>query len=316
MSQRSSDRQSFTDIQQLQAAELRSLIDAARKFLRPGSSVQYRNTLRGEAIVLAFAEPSTRTRFSFELAAKRLGADVVNFNPLHSSQKKGETLIDTFHTFAAMGSRLFVVRHAQEGIMAKLVNHLPDSCRLVSAGEGCRSHPTQGLLDILTILNHRNNLENLAVAIVGDIVHSRVARSTLNALHLLGVKDIRLVGPKCFLPIEDNDVPGIPTSDLRDGLSHADVVIALRIQRERIKGSEIPDMNDYRKRYGLNRQQLEKYTASGSLLLHPGPVNWGVELDPELINWDRSLIREQVRNGVAVRMAVLSWLMGAHDEVN
>lgn len=314
MPQASARRRSFIDIQQLRTAELLNLMETARTFLQPDSSVRYRKKLLGEAVVLAFAEPSTRTRFSFELAAKRLGADVMNFNPLHSSQTKGETLIDTFHTFAAMGSRLFVVRHAQEGIMDTLASHLPDDCRMVSAGEGCRSHPTQGLLDALTILNHRTEVDALRIAVVGDVMHSRVARSTLNALRLLGVRDIRLVGPDYFLPTVENDVPGRKVSDLRSGLSNADVVIALRIQHERLGKNEIPDVGSYRDQYGLNRQRLEDYTAPQSLLMHPGPVNWGIELDPELINWERSLIREQVRNGVAVRMAVLSWLMGDANE--
>ncbi|MGH8272575.1 MAG: aspartate carbamoyltransferase catalytic subunit, partial [Gammaproteobacteria bacterium] len=253
--------------------------------------------------------------FSFELAAKRLGADVLSLHETASSQTKGETLSETIATFAAMGVRYFVVRHAQNGIMDTLAAELPPGTALVSGGEGTRSHPTQGLLDAFTIRRHRPEIARLTVAIVGDIAHSRVARSAIAALQGLGVGALRLVGPAGFLPAA-GELPGAATTDLAAGLDGADVVMALRIQRERMATSALPDLDEYRKRYGLTIERINEHAKPDALLMHPGPVNWGVELAPELANWPRSLIREQVHNGVAIRMAVLAWLkeaIGTHE---
>jgi aspartate carbamoyltransferase catalytic subunit len=302
----------LVDLSALDRPLLGALLDSAERFLGPDSASGHRERLAGEAVALLFCEPSTRTRFSFELAAKRLGADVLEFNAAISSQTKGEALDETLATLAAMGARYFVVRHSENGMLARLAANLPPATTLVNAGEGTRAHPTQGLLDALTIRRHRPEIERLTVAIVGDIAHSRVARSTLFALQTLGVGALHLVGPKSFLPAAD-ELPGVATSDLAAGLDGADVVMALRIQRERLGAGEAPDLETYRRHYGLTIEKLAAYAKPDALLLHPGPVNWGVELAGELAHWPRSLIREQVRNGVAVRMAVLDWLaQGLH----
>jgi len=299
---------SLITLEKMDRTTLEALLEAAGRYLAPDAATAHRARLAGEAVALLFCEPSTRTRFSFELAARRLGADVLALDEGASSQTKGETLADTLTTLAAMDVRLAVVRH-REPVMEALAAAVPARTALVSAGEGTRNHPTQGLLDVLTIRRHRADFEKLAVAIVGDVAHSRVARSTVRALTLLGTRDIRLAGPPAFLPAE-GDMPGRPTTDLDAALEGADVVMALRIQRERMAESECPDLDDYRGRYGLDRARLEARARPETLLMHPGPVNWGVELDPGLRDWPHNLIEEQVHNGVAVRMAVLDWLGG------
>ncbi len=287
---------------------LETLIDSAVRFLAPGTTTEHRNRLAGEAVALLFCEPSTRTRVSFELAARRLGADVAALNENISSRTKGETLSDTLATLAAMDVRVVIVRHAEDGIMTRLAAKLAPGMALVCAGEGTRNHPTQGLLDVMTIRRHRPNLSNLSVAIIGDIAHSRVARSTARALDTLGVGELRLVGPPAFLP-RDNEMPGRPINNFENGIRNADVVIALRIQHERMNGNECPDLETYRHEFGLNASRLETLAGKETLLMHPGPVNWGVELDPDLHGWPNNLINEQVHNGVAMRMAVLDWLV-------
>ncbi len=301
-------RHSLIDLGSLDRAALIELLDSAGSFLGPGAATAHRDRLAGEAVALLFFEPSTRTRFSFELAARRLGADVLTLHENSSSQTKGETLADTLATLAAMGARHFVLRHAENGIMATLSANRPPGTTFVSAGEGTRAHPTQGLLDAFTIRRHRPEIERLAIAIVGDIAHSRVARSAIAALGILGVGDIRLVGPEAFLPAAGEFPGAAATTDLAAGLDGADVVMALRIQRERLGAGETPDPEGYRKRYGLTIERLDRHAKPDALLMHPGPSNWGVELASELRNWPRSLIHEQVRNGVAVRMAVLARL--------
>ena len=288
---------------------LGDLLDAAESFIASDATTAHRERLSGEAVALVFCEPSTRTRFSFELAATRLGADTLTLDEPLSSRIKGESLSETFFTLAAMGVRFFVLRHGENGIMRTLGGRLPPGTCLISGGEGTRAHPTQGLLDAFTIRLHRPELARLTVAVVGDIAHSRVARSTITALTQLGVGELHLVGPDAFLPAP-GELPGTTTTELASGLANADVVIALRIQRERMAATEFPDPLDYREHYGLNIERIERYAKPDALLLHPGPVNWGMELDAELADWPRSLIREQVRNGVAVRMAVFAWLAG------
>lgn len=283
------------------------LLESAKRYLARGAATAHRSTLAGGAVALLFCEPSTRTRFSFELAARRLGADVVALDEGRSSRTKGETLADTLAALAAMDVRMAVIRHREDGIMARVAAAMPAAMALVSAGEGTRNHPTQGLLDVLTIKRHRTDTASLSVAIIGDIAHSRVARSTARALDTLGVGELRLVGPPAFLP-GDGEMPGRAISDLANGIRGADVVIALRIQRERMSGEEPVDTEAYRRDYGLDAQRLEKLAGPGTLLMHPGPVNWGVELDADLRAWPGNLIGEQIHNGVAMRMAVLEWL--------
>src|SRR5690625_298896 len=284
------------DLADLNRTGLERLLDAAEGFLEPNALRGCRDRLAGQAVALLFHEPSTRTRFSFELAAKRLGADVLAFSAAAASTTKGESLDDTLATLAAMGVQHFVLRHGENGIMAKLAATLPEHTTLVNAGEGTRAHPTQGLLDALTIRLHRPEIERLTVAIVGDIAHSRVARSTSVTLNTLGVGDLHLVGPEALLPVP-GEMPGTVTDDLATGLDGADVVIALRIQRERMAASACPDAESYHARYGLDRKRLAAHAKPDMLLMHPGPVNWGVELAPELADWPQNLMREQVRHG-------------------
>lgn len=305
-------RRSLITLDAMDRDTLEALLEAAGRYLRHDASTAHRTQLAGETVALLFCEPSTRTRFSFELAARRLGADVLTLDESTSSRTKGETLADTITTLAAMDVHLAVVRHREE-IMEELAAELPPDTALVNAGEGTRNHPTQGLLDALTIRRHRPDFEHLTVAIVGDIAHSRVARSTACALDLLGIGDLRLIGPPAFLPAA-GDMPGSPTTQLDAGLKDADVVMALRIQRERMAASECPDTAAYRNEYGLNRARLLAHAKPNMLLMHPGPVNWGIELDPDLKTWPHNAIEEQIHNGVAVRMAVLDWLAGERHE--
>lgn len=291
---------------------LEAILDSAVQFLTPDTDGHHRRLLARKAVALLFCEPSTRTRLSFELAARRLGADVMTMDEDTSSRTKGETLSDTLATLAAMDVSLAVVRHAEDGIMNRLAAKLPSGMALVCAGEGTRNHPTQGLLDALTIRRHRPDLSNLSVAVIGDIAHSRVARSTCRALDTLGVGELRLVGPPAFLP-RHGEMPGRPISNLENGIRGADVVMALRIQHERMDGDERPDLESYRRDFGLDTSRLEELVGREALLMHPGPVNWGVELDPDLQAWPNNLITEQVHNGVALRMAVLNWLGGEDD---
>lgn len=297
------------DLDGLDRTRLHTLLDTAERYLGPETASAHRERLAGIAVALLFCEPSTRTRASFELAARRLGADVIVLDEAISSRIKGETLAETLTTLAAMDVRLAVVRHHENGIMAQLAAGLPPDMFLINAGEGTQHHPTQGLLDAFTIRRHRPDFEHLAVAIIGDIAHSRVARSTACALATLGTSDLRLIGPPALLPAA-GEIPGTLISNIDAGLENVDVVIALRIQHERMGSEECPDLGVYRRNYGLDAARLRKLAGPDVLLMHPGPVNWGVELDPDLKTWPHNVIAEQVRNGLAVRMAVLDRFAG------
>ena len=286
--------------------QLTGLLDAATHYLAgPGMLPVRGKPLAGRTVANLFFEPSTRTRASFELAAKRLGADVVNLDFNVSSRVKGETVLDTVYTLEAMGTSIVVLRTAEEGVPAQVCMKTAPGTAIVSAGEADKSHPTQGLLDALTIRQHKPDFAALKVAIVGDIAHSRVARSTSQALRLLGTTDVRLVGPAALLP-DHREFPGAKLiSKLADGLDDADVVMALRIQKERMASADLPDAHDYFARYGLSEVSL-RAAKDDAIVMHPGPMNRGVEIDDAVADGPRSVIREQVRNGVAVRMAVLA----------
>ncbi len=266
------------------------------------------DTLAGRTVLNLFFEPSTRTRTSFELAARRLGADVVNFDIGFSSSAKGEALYDTLHTLEAMHLDAIVVRHKVSGTPDELVRHAMSGVSVVNAGDGNRAHPTQGLLDALTIRQHRPDFENLTVTICGDIRHSRVARSDVHALGALGVGEIRFCGPAALLP-EASEFPQCRfTEDFDSAIEGADVAIMLRLQKERMAATELPDEAAYFKRYGLNNQRLAR-AAKGCLVMHPGPLNRGIEIADEVADGAQSRILEQVANGVFVRMAVLADLL-------
>ena len=263
--------------------------------------------LEGQTVVNLFFEPSTRTRTSFELAARRLGAIVVNFDIANSSTNKGESLEDTLATLEAMDSNAFIVRHQENGMPARLAARVRDAA-ILNAGDGNHAHPTQGLLDLLTIRDHKNRIDGLNVVICGDIKHSRVARSDIHGLSALGVGEIHLCGPAALLPMA-NEFPHCHVDeDFDAALNGADVVIMLRLQKERMESlSNIPE-TDYFARYGLSHTRLAR-ARSDAIVLHPGPMNRGVEIAPDVADGPQSVVLEQVANGIFARMAVLAELL-------
>lgn len=265
------------------------------------------NSLRGRTVANLFFEASTRTRASFELAAKRLSADVLNLDVNMSSRAKGESIIDTIYTLESMHVDIFVVRDASSGVPAMIAKQVAPHVCVLNAGESHTSHPTQGLLDLLTIIRHKgNDLTNVKVAIVGDIRHSRVANSAYEALRAFGATELSLVGPEELLPEADEFQGASRSTELGQGLRDADVVMALRLQRERFgQLTDIPDPHEYFRRFGLTEERLG-IARPDVIVMHPGPMNRGIEIDSIVADGPRSVIREQVANGLAVRMAVLT----------
>ena len=262
--------------------------------------------LRGKTVVNLFFEASTRTRTSFEMAGKRLSADVVNFSSGTSSVTKGETLLDTARNIEAMKPNILVVRHSASGAALFLSRHV--SCSIINAGDGANEHPSQGLLDLYTILKAKGRIAGLKIAIVGDILHSRVVRSDLHSLGRMGAR-LWLCGPAPLVPREMERTGAVVTSDIREAVKEADVIIMLRIQLERQKTSYFPSLREYTRRFGLNRDVFS-LAKDDAVIMHPGPINRGVELSDELADCDRSLVLRQVESGVAVRMALLYLLAG------
>jgi len=292
-------------IQGLKADEIVSLLDLAEEFIILNRQVEKkRTTLRGRTQINLFFEASTRTQSSFEIAGKRLGADVMNMSVGSSSVKKGETLVDTAITLNAMHPDILVVRHHASGAVALLARKV--DCCVVNAGDGAHEHPTQALLDALTIRRNKGRIEGLIVAICGDVLHSRVARSNILLLQTLGAR-VRVVAPSTLLPsrIENFGVEVFRTMEA--GLEGADIVMMLRLQRERMAGSFIPSVKEYFHYFGLDETKL-RYARPDALVMHPGPMNRGVEISSAVADGTQSLIREQVEMGVAVRMAVLDTL--------
>ncbi|WP_372694308.1 aspartate carbamoyltransferase catalytic subunit [Immundisolibacter sp.] len=274
-----------------------------------GRSIKSVPLLRGKTVVLLFFEASTRTRTTFEIAAKRLSADVVTLDVPASSTSKGESLLDTIANLEAMQTDAFVVRHADSGAAQLIASHVAPQVAVVNAGDGCHAHPTQALLDLYTIRQHRGGFEGLKVAIVGDVLHSRVARSQLAGLRLLGVDDIRLVGPPTLVPPRLASLGGRVCHDPREGLDGVDVVMMLRLQRERMTGGFVPSDREYFALYGLTEAALAA-ARPDALVMHPGPINRGVEIASAVADGKRSLILPQVTNGIAIRMAVLAQTLG------
>ena len=292
-------------IEGLSHLDIEGLLDRAEAYVALSRQVEKKAaTLRGRTQINLFFEPSTRTQASFELAGKRLGADVMNMSVASSSVKKGETLIDTAATLNAMRPDIIVVRHHAAGAVNLLARKV--SCSVVNAGDGAHEHPTQALLDALTIRRNKGRIQGLTVAICGDILHSRVARSNIILLNALGAK-VRLIAPSTLMP------PGIERmgvelyTDMNKGLEGADIVMMLRLQLERMHGAFVPSSKEYFRYFGLDREKLER-AAPNALVMHPGPMNRGVEISSEVADGAQSLIREQVEMGVAVRMAVLDAL--------
>ncbi len=290
------------------------LLDSAESFLSPEGALPVRSkALSGRTIANLFFEPSTRTRASFDLAGKRLGADVLNLDVNTSSRKKGESILDTIYTLEAMQVDIMVVRDAGAGVPAYIARNTKDFVSVLNAGESDVSHPTQGLLDILTMRQYRQDFENMTVAIVGDIQHSRVARSAAHGLHTLGIGELRLVSPPAMAPAVD-DMPFANLIDnLDDGLRDADVVMALRIQRERIGNLDgIPGIDEYFANFGISQERM-KLAKPTAIVMHPGPMNRGIEIEGVVADSRQSVIAKQVTNGVAVRMAVLERVMSNLD---
>ena len=261
--------------------------------------------LAGRTVLNLFFEPSTRTRTSFELAARRLGADVINFDIGFSSTSKGEELFDTLHTLEAMHLDAIIVRHKHSGTPDELVRHAMSGVSVINAGDGNRAHPTQGLLDALTIRQHRPDFDNLTVVICGDIRHSRVARSDIHAFSTLGIKQIRLCGPTPLMPTAEEFPHCRHYDDFDAAIDGADAVIMLRLQKERMASIDLPDEAAYFAHYGLDQRRLAR-AAKGCLVMHPGPINRGIEIAPDVTDGAQSRILEQVGNGVFLRMAVLN----------
>jgi aspartate carbamoyltransferase catalytic subunit len=286
------------------------ILDTAESFASMNAqAVKKVPLLRGKTIVNLFFEASTRTRTTFELAAKRLSADVLNINIATSATVKGESLLDTLRNLEAMYVDMFVVRHQASGAAHFIARHVAPHVSVLNAGDGRHAHPTQALLDMFTIRRHKGDFGALRVAIVGDILHSRVARSQIHALNILGTGEIRVIAPQSLLPAHVESLGVHVHNDIRAGLRDVDVVIMLRLQRERMEAGLLPSEHEFFQLYGLTQERLA-LAAPGCLVMHPGPANRGVEIDSRVADGPQSVILEQVTYGIAVRMAVMSMIMG------
>ena len=284
------------------------ILDTAEQFVSVSErEVKKVPLLRGKSIFNVFFESSTRTRTTFEIAAKRLSADVINLNVGVSSTSKGETLLDTVWNLQAMDADMFVVRHSQSGAPHLIARHVKPGVAVVNAGDGRHAHPTQGLLDMFTIRHYKRDFSGLTVAIVGDVLHSRVARSQIHALKTLGVPDLRVVGPKTLIPAAVERMGVRVFHDMAEGIRDCDVVIMLRLQNERMNGALLPSAGEFFKCYGLTVDKLAR-AKPDAILMHTGPMNRGVEIDSPVADGRQSVILPQVTFGIAVRMAVMSML--------
>jgi aspartate carbamoyltransferase catalytic subunit len=296
----------FIDIDGLSRELLTEILDTADSFRGvQDAEVKKVPLLRGRTVANLFFENSTRTRATFELAAKRLSADVLNLDINTSSTAKGETLLDTLQNLEAMQADAFVVRHSESGAAHFIASQVTPHVAIINAGDGRHAHPTQAMLDMLTIRRHKGAFENLKVAIVGDILHSRVARSQVLALNTLGAAEVRVIAPRTLLPVDIEDWHCQVYTRLQEGLTDADVVIALRLQKERMDGALLPSENEFYHNYGLTRESLD-WAHPQAIVMHPGPINRGVEIESAIADGPRAVILDQVTNGIAVRMAVLS----------
>ena len=297
-------------IEGLPRAVIEQILDTAGSFLSVNDrEVKKVPLLRGKSVFNLFFENSTRTRTTFEIAAKRLSADVINLDIARSSTAKGETLLDTVANLSAMHADMFVVRHSESGAPHLIAQHCAPHVHVVNAGDGRHAHPTQGLLDMYTIRHFKKDFRNLTVAIVGDIVHSRVARSDIHALNILGVPEIRAVGPKTLVPGDLRDMGVRVCHDMAEGVRDADVVIMLRLQNERMNGAMLPSSGEFFKHFGLTPDKLA-LAKPDAIVMHPGPINRGVEIASEVADGKSSVILPQVTFGIAVRMAVMAILAG------
>jgi len=297
-------------IEGLSSTLIHQILDTAGTFLSVNDrDVKKVPLLRGKSVFNLFFENSTRTRTTFEIAAKRLSADVLNLDIARSSTAKGETLLDTVANLSAMHADMFVVRHGESGAPYLIAQHCAPHVHVINAGDGRHAHPTQGLLDMYTIRHFKKDFRNLTVAIVGDIVHSRVARSDIHALNILGVPEIRAVGPKTLVPGDLREMGVRVCHDMAEGIRDADVIIMLRLQNERMSGAMLPSAGEFFKHFGLTPEKLA-LAKPDAIVMHPGPINRGVEISSAVADGRQSVILPQVTFGIAVRMAVMSILAG------
>ncbi|MBN4080372.1 aspartate carbamoyltransferase catalytic subunit [Beggiatoa alba] len=300
----------FLTIDGLKRNVLTNILDTAENFSTVATQqVKKVPLLRGKTIVNLFFESSTRTRTTFELAAKRLSADVLNINIDTSSASKGETLLDMLHNLEAMHCDMFVVRHHLSGAAHFIAEHVSEHISVINAGDGQHAHPTQAMLDMFTIRRHKPDFTKLRVAIVGDIMHSRVARSQIHALTTLGVPEVRCIAPNTLIPPATDSLGIHVYHNMEQGLKDVDVVIMLRLQRERMQGALLPSEHEYFKSYGLTTEKL-KLAKPDAIVMHPGPINRGVEIESAVADGPQSVILEQVTNGIAIRMAIMSITLG------
>ena len=272
------------------------------------NNVKKTDLLNGKTICNLFFENSTRTRTTFEIAAKKLSADVINLNVSTSSQSKGESILDTINNLIAMHADMFVIRHNQSGAAHFIAKNIDQNIKVVNAGDGYHSHPTQGLLDAFTIRHYKKDFKNFKIAIIGDIKHSRVARSEINALNILGVPEIRVIAPQTLMPFGVKDLGVIPFDNLDHGVKDVDVIMMLRLQKERMDSALIPSQEEYFKTYGLTSKRVELANPD-CIIMHPGPMNRGVEIESSVADSNKAVILPQVSFGIAIRMAVMSLLM-------
>ena len=305
----------FLSIEGLSREHLIRILDTAESFLNLSDrSVKKVPALRGKAIANLFFENSTRTRTTFELAAKRLSADVLNLNISTSATAKGESLLDTLRNLEAMHVDMFVIRHADSGAAHFFARHARPGVSIINAGDGQHAHPTQAMLDMFTIRQHKGDFTPLKVAIIGDILHSRVARSQILALNTLGVSEVRVVGPKTLLPTDTRESLGVHVfNDIEEGIAGVDVIIMLRLQKERMTGALLPSEHEFFQRYGLTESRLG-LAAPDAIVMHPGPINRGVEMETVVADGSQSVILHQVSYGIAIRMAILSMTMQPRRE--
>ena len=304
----------FLSLDGLPRELLTEILDTADSFLEVGArAVKKVPLMRGMTVCNVFFENSTRTRTTFELAAKRLSADVITLNVSTSSTSKGETLTDTLRTLEAMAADMFVMRHADSGAAHFVAEHVSPNVAIINGGDGRHAHPTQGMLDMLTIRRHKGDFSQLKVAIVGDILHSRVARSNMIALKTLGCPDIRVIAPKTLLPIGLEQYDVNVYHSIEQGLKDVDVIIMLRLQRERMRSGLLPSESEFYRLFGLSEQRLA-LAHPEAIVMHPGPINRGVEIDSSVADSPRAMILNQVTYGIAVRMAVLSMTMSGQNE--
>lgn len=297
-------------IEGLKRQQIIDILDTAESFISvKDQQVRKVPLLRGKTVVNLFFEASTRTLTTFELAAKRLSADVLKVNVSTSSTVKGESLLDMLQNLEAMQCDMFVVRHSDSGAAHLIAQHVAPHISVINAGDGRHAHPTQALLDMFTIRRHKKEFAPLTVAIVGDIMHSRVARSQIHALTTLGISELRIIAPKTLIPAQVENLGVHVYHDLDAGLLNADVIIMLRLQKERMQGALLPSEQEYFQTFGLTKEKLA-LAKPDAIVMHPGPINRGVEIESDVADGPQSVILEQVTNGIAVRMAVMSMVLG------